>query len=155
YILQDILGYGSMGTVYKALSRNDQQHYALKVLPRRSMWNVILAKRQVQTFKKIQHPSVVACLDVGTAGSQHHLAWSFVEGETLDKIVQRDSKLHAGIVAHYALQMAEALRDCHLQGLFHGLLKPSNLLIDARHQAYILDFGVGAILTQNEDEQSM
>src|SRR3954453_1089128 len=51
YTLMDALGTGSMGTVYKAHSKTDSEWYAVKVLPRRSMWNVRLARRQVRAFE--------------------------------------------------------------------------------------------------------
>src|SRR5437899_1716615 len=101
YVLMDLAGFGNMGPVFKALSKTDNHWYALKVLPRRSMWNVLLARRQVRAFEKIQHPSVVPFADVGTAGCQHYLVWHFAEGESLDKIVQREGKLSSGCVDHY------------------------------------------------------
>ena len=51
YTLADAIGAGSMGTVYKAQSKNDNNWYAVKVLPRRSMWNVRIARRQVRAFE--------------------------------------------------------------------------------------------------------
>src|SRR5262249_20395166 len=65
YTLMDALGTGSMGTVYKAHSKNDDKWYAVKVLPRRSMWNVRIARRKVRAFEQIEHPSVVPFVDVG------------------------------------------------------------------------------------------
>ena len=68
YVLLDAIGSGSMGQVYKAGSKNDNAQYAVKVLPRRSMWNVRLARRQVRAFGNFTHPAVVPFVDVGTAG---------------------------------------------------------------------------------------
>jgi len=138
YTLMDALGSGSMGTVYKGQSKNDNQWYAVKVLPRRSMWNVRIARRQVRAFEQIRHPAVVPFTDVGTAGSRHYLAWPLVEGETLDKL--------------YGLQTAEGLEVCHQQGIIHGLLKPSNLMVSSDQEIRILDFGIGALLANNEGE---
>jgi serine/threonine-protein kinase len=152
FTLMDILGAGSMGTVYKALSKNDQQWYAVKVLPRRSMWNVRIARRKVRVFEQCKHPAVVPFVDVGTSGGMHYLAWPLVEGETLDKVVSRQGKLHSGLAAFYASQTAEGLDICHQQGLFHGFLKPSNLMIGANQQVRILDFGIGSLLAETEGE---
>src|SRR5262245_7577639 len=93
YVLVDALGSGSMGTVYKALSKNDQQFYAVKVLPRRSMWNVRLARRQVRQFGQFSHPSVAPFVDVGTSGGMHYLVWPLIDGEPLEALVQRHGKL--------------------------------------------------------------
>src|SRR5207237_5248459 len=143
FTLMDALGSGSMGTVYKAQSKNDNQWYAVKVLPRRSMWNVRIARRKVRSFEQCQHPAVVPFVDVGTAGGMHYLAWPLVEGETLDKLVEREGRLSPEQAAHFCLQAAEGLEVCHQQGLFHGLLKPSNLILGPDGQVSILVFGIG------------
>src|SRR4051794_33584504 len=118
YTLMDALGSGSMGTVYKAQSKTDGRWYAVKVLPRRSMWNVRIARRKVRSFEQCKHPSVVPFVDVGTSGGMHYLAWPLVEGENLDKVVQRQGRLTPGQAAGYARQVAEGLEICHQHGLF-------------------------------------
>ncbi len=152
FTLMDALGSGSMGTVYKAKSKNDNRWYAVKVLPRRSMWNVRIARRKVRLFEQCRHPAVVPFVDVGTAGGMHFLAWPFVEGQALDKIVEKNGKLKAPQAAVYALQVAEGLELCHRQGLFHGILKPSNLMVSSDGQVRILDFGIGCLLAETEGE---
>jgi serine/threonine protein kinase len=152
FTLMDALGTGSMGTVYKAVSKNDNSWYAVKVLPRRSMWNVRIARRKVRDFEQCRHPAVVPFVDVGTSGGMHYLAWPLVEGEPLDKIVERETKLTPAMATMYALQTAEGLEICHRAHLFHGLLKPSNLMIGPEGQVRILDFGIGSLLAETEGE---
>ena len=152
FTLTDSLGAGSMGTVYKAVSKTDNKWYAVKVLPRRSMWNVRIARRKVRAFEQCPHPAVVPFVDVGTSGGMHYLAWPLVEGETLDKLVEREGKLTPEQACLYALQAAEGLEVCHQQELFHGLLKPSNLILGADGQVRILDFGIGCLLAETEGE---
>ncbi len=152
YVLTDALGAGSMGTVYKAQSKTNQQWYAIKVLPRRSMWNVRIARRQVRAFEQIKHPAVVPFVDVGTAGGAHYLAWPFVEGEALDLKVTRMTKLTPSVAARYVCQAGEALDECHQAGLVHGMLKPSNLTIAKDGEIRILDFGIGSLLSETGGE---
>jgi serine/threonine-protein kinase len=152
FTLMDALGQGSLGTVYKALSKTDGKWYAVKVLPRRSMWNVRLARRKVRQFEQCKHPAVVPFVDVGTAGGMHYLAWPMVEGETLEKLVQERGKLPVAQTAALMVQTLEGLETCHAQGLFHGLLKPSNLMIGADGQVRILDLGIGSLLAETEGE---
>ena len=64
----------------------------------------------------------------------------------------RKGKLSPDVAAYYALQVAEALDVCHQQALFHGLLKPSNLMVGADNKIYILDFGIGCLLAETEGE---
>ncbi len=153
FVLMDALGAGSMGTVYKAQSKTDSAWFAVKVLPRRSMWNVRLARRKVRAFESCRHASVVPFVDVGTSGGMHYLAWPLVEGETLEKFVQAKGKLPVGMAAHFAKQVAEGLDVCHQQDIIHGLLKPSNLMVSIdQEQVSILDFGIGCLLAETEGE---
>jgi serine/threonine-protein kinase len=152
FTLMDALGSGSMGTVYKAQSKTDNQWYAVKVLPRRSMWNVRIARRKVRSFEQARHPSVVPFVDVGTAGGMHYLAWPHVEGETVEKLVQKQGAFSPAQTSSHALQIAEGLEVCHQQGLIHGLLKPSNVMAGAGGQIFILDFGIGCLLAETEGE---
>jgi serine/threonine-protein kinase len=152
YTLTDSIGTGSMGTVYKALSKTDNKWYAVKVLPRRSMWNVRLARRQVRSFEQFTHPSVVPFVDVGTSGGLHYLAWPLVEGEPTDSVLQREGKVAPPVAALYCLQTATGLHTCHQHGIFHGLLKPSNMMLGTDGQMRILDLGIGALLAENEGE---
>lgn len=152
YVLLDAIGTGSMGQVYKASSKNDQTLFAVKVLPRRSMWNVRLARRQVRSFANFSHPAVVPFMDVGTAGGLHYLSWPLAEGQTLESIVQRTGRLVPSLAAVYGVQIAQGLTVAHQNSLFHGLVKPSNILIGSDGQARMLDFGIGSLLVENEGE---
>src|SRR5262245_29449067 len=152
YVLLDAIGQGSMGQVYRATSKNDSHVYAVKVLPRRSMWNVRLARRQVRSFGSFAHPAVVPFVDVGTAGGMHYLVWPLVEGQTLEATVQTSGRLAPPQAALIGAQIAQGLNVCHQNSIFHGLLKPSNIMIGSDGQARILDFGIGSLLVENEGE---
>jgi hypothetical protein len=152
YVLLDAIGQGSMGQVYKASSKNDSQLYAVKVLPRRSMWNVRLARRQVRSFGNFQHPAVIPFVDVGTAGGLHYLAWPLAEGQSLESLIAREGKLSAEYTALIGLHVAQGLQAAHENNLFHGLLKPSNVMVGSDNMSRILDFGIGSLLVENEGE---
>jgi len=152
YTLTDSIGTGSMGTVYKALSKTDNKWYAVKVLPRRSMWNVRLARRQVRQFEQFTHAAVVPFVDVGTSGGLHYLSWPLVEGESVEVLMQREGKLTPELAALYTLQTCAGVQACHAHGIFHGLIKPSNLILGSDGQVRILDFGIGSLLAENEGE---
>jgi len=116
------------------------------------MWNVRIARRKVRSFEQCQHQSVVPFVDVGTSGGMHYLAWPMVEGTTLDKIVEKEGKLAPEKAALHVMHAAEGLSLCHQEGLFHGLLKPSNLMLSPEGQVKILDFGIGCLLAETEGE---
>ena len=152
YVLLDAIGQGSMGQVYKATSKNDAGFYAIKVLPRRSMWNVRLARRQVRSFGQFSHNAVVPFVDVGTAGGLHYLVWPLAEGQTLETMVQQNGRLSPAQTASIAAQVGQGLNICHQNSIFHGLVKPSNVMVSGDGQARILDFGIGSLLVENEGE---
>jgi len=152
YIIIDSIGSGSMGAVYRAISKNDRRHYAVKVLPRRSMWNVRLARRQVRAFGQFSHPTVVPFVDVGTSGGLHYLVWSYVEGQSLESFVKQLGRLDSGTAAQIGQQIAVGLNAAHSHGLVHGLIKPSNIMLDRHSEPRLLDFGIGSLLAENENE---
>ncbi len=152
YVLLDAIGQGSMGQVFKANSKNDANFYAIKVLPRRSMWNVRLARRQVRSFGQFSHPAVVPFVDVGTAGGLHYLVWPLVNGETLENVVQQQGRMGAQQTATIGAQVAQGLHAAHHNTIFHGLVKPSNIMVGTDNQARILDFGIGSLLVENDGE---
>ena len=152
YVLLDAIGQGSMGQVFKASSKNDANQYAIKVLPRRSMWNVRLARRQVRSFGQFNHPAVVPFVDVGTAGGLHYLCWPLVEGDTLETLVQNQGRLGGQQTATIGAQVAQGIHAAHHNSIFHGLVKPSNIMVGADGQARILDFGIGSLLVENDGE---
>jgi serine/threonine-protein kinase len=152
YVLLDAIGQGSMGQVFKASSKNDAGEYAVKVLPRRSMWNVRLARRQVRSFGQFSHEAVVPFVDVGTAGGLHYLVWPLAEGQTLEAMVQQNGRLSGEQAAMIGVQIAQGIHSAHTNGIFHGLVKPSNVMVGSDGQARLLDFGIGSLLVENEGE---
>jgi serine/threonine protein kinase len=152
YILADALGSGSMGIVYKAIGKADHKPYAVKVLPVRGPWNVRQARKKLQQFPEEAHPAVVPWLDVGTSAGLHYLVWPFAEGESLEETVRRDGLLPPARAASIGVQLAQALQWCERHGVWHGAIKPSNVMLAPDGQVKLLDFGVGVLLAGAEEE---
>jgi serine/threonine protein kinase len=153
YNVIELLGPGSMGTVYLAIGRADRRAYAIKVLPLRNRWNVRLVRKQVQAFERLPpHDAVAPFMDVGTAGKVHYLVWPYVEGKTVEALIASSGPLRTPDIARLGIQLAEALQHCHSHGIVHGLLKPTNVIVGYDGQARILDFGVGSLLAENPDD---
>lgn len=157
YLLLEPVGSGSLGIVYRAIRRDTRKRFAVKVLPLRSLWNVLQAKKQVAEFAALPaHPAVVPFVDIDTANGSHYLVWPFVEGETFDALVRRTGPLNPAKAADYLADVADALALCHTHNLAHGLLKPSNLMLGPDRRPRILDLGMGAILAENlADHESL
>jgi serine/threonine protein kinase len=153
YVVTELIGPGSMGTVFRAVGRADRLSYAVKVLPLRNQWNVRMVRKQVQAFEHLPpHDSVVPFIDVGTAGKVHYLVWPFVEGRSVESLVSGNGPIRAPDIARLGIQLADALQHCHSRGLVHGVLKPTNVMIGYDGQARILDFGIGSLLADNSDD---
>ena len=153
YVLTDALGSGSMGTVYRALSKTDGKDYAIKVLPRRSMWNVRLSQATGSLLRALfNHAAVVRFVDVGTSAWYAHTSvWPMVDGETLDALMagsadSRRSRPRIGVQiasASRGLPRSEPLSRFAEAVKHHG---------GADFQSLILDFGIGCLLAENEGE---
>ena len=150
YLLQEPVGSGSLGTVFQAVHRGDRRRVAVKVLPLRSLWNVLQAKAVVRRLAELPpHPAVVPLADVDTAGQSHYLAWPFVEGETFESLVRRTGPLPPAHAARLLAEVVDGLAALHAHGIAHGLLKPANLSLGADGRPRLLDVGMGAILADN------
>jgi serine/threonine protein kinase len=153
YTLLKPLGRGSMGLVYRASSEHDDSSYAVKLLPRRNVGNVSRASQRLRTFMEFRHPSVPQLVRVVTAGDRHCLIWPYVsDAHSLDALVKKSGPLPLKLVVHYALQIANALHAAHSKNLFHGLIKPSNVLVDKEHRVHVADFGIGYLMTVARSE---
>ncbi len=148
FLLTEELGTGSMGTVYKARAAGSDNWYALKVVPRRNVVSLNEIAEKAQALRDIRHPRVSALVHLGAVGERVYLAWPLLEGgEKLDAYVRRQGKLTPRQAAQIGIQVASGLQPYHQHGLFHGLLKPTDVLIGTDRRVRILDFGVGFLLT--------
>jgi serine/threonine protein kinase len=154
YVLQQPVGQGSLGTMYRAIHRADGQPYAVMVLPMRSIWHVHLAKKVVHQFAELAgHPAVVPLADIDTANGFHYLAWPFVPGQPLDIWIARRGPLTQHEALKVAIAVAEALAYCRRNELIHGCLRPSKIMHRDDGTIATLEWGVGAILSENIPEE--
>jgi serine/threonine protein kinase len=92
----------------------------------------------------LQHPNIVAIHEVGVWAGQHFLAMDLVEGPSLAKVIGHEP-LPPKRAAGYVKIITEAIHYAHERGLLHRDLKPSNILIDARDQPHVTDFGLAPL----------
>jgi WD40 repeat protein/tRNA A-37 threonylcarbamoyl transferase component Bud32 len=144
YELLEEIGRGGMGVVYKARQASLQRVVALKML----MFGPLAGTTAVRRFRAeavaaagLQHPNIVAVHEVGVHADQHYLVMEYVQGETLDRIIE-NKPLPAKRAAGYVKEIAQAIHFAHENGILHRDLKPSNILIDTTDQPRITDFGL-------------
>jgi predicted Ser/Thr protein kinase len=148
--LKQQLGMGGFGVVYLAWDPELSREVALKV-PRFSADDTLRTKRfaaEARAAANLRHPHIVAVFDAGRAGNQAFIAYEYIDGETLSSRLMR-AKPDLATLITWVRQIADALAYAHGEGIVHRDIKPDNILLNARDQPQILDFGLAK--RTNED----
>jgi hypothetical protein len=150
YRVDDLLGEGGMGAVYRATQLSLDRVVALKVLTGELSDDPGFRerfRREGQRQAAIDHPHIVSVYEAGETDQVLFLAMRLVEGPTLKALLLARDIDHWRCL-QILTQVADALDAAHAEGLIHRDVKPQNILIGARDHAYLADFG----LTKGSDE---
>ena len=131
YLVTGEYGRGGMGTVYKAVKRDDDVPVALKILAPRLAGNrtaVARFLREIRALSALQSEHVVRVLDHGYDAGRYFLVMEAVEGDSLDRIVLRDGPLSEWEAARVFGEVASALQALNDEGLIHRDVKPANVI---------------------------
>jgi eukaryotic-like serine/threonine-protein kinase len=144
YRLELLIGQGGFGLVYKAFDTWLERPVAVKI-PRVDRpvtgGEVDQCRIEARKVARLWHPNIVPVHDVGRDGSNCFIVCEWVEGPNLAVFIKErrpDHREAARIVA----EIADALVHAHAAGFVHRDIKPTNILIDSRGQAYLTDFGI-------------
>ena len=144
YTLDERLGTGAMGQVFRARHRKMNRTVAVKILQpalARSVDMVARFHREVQAAARLSHPNIVAALDASEHDGTHFLVMEYVEGIDLARLLKADGPLEVAQAVDYILQAARGLEHAHAEGIIHRDIKPGNLLVDRRNVVKLLDLG--------------
>ncbi|MBI1349066.1 protein kinase [bacterium] len=145
YRVEDILGVGGMGWVYRAIDVRTGQQLALKVLQEQFKADQGLQARFLQEARVgllLQHPHIVRTYDMGSAGGLPYVTMGLIRGASLLELILRRRYIPWPEACEYIRQAASALAYAHQLGLVHRDVKPQNLLVDEAGQVRLLDFGL-------------
>ncbi len=150
YEVQEELGRGGMGVVYKARQVHLNQVVALKILPERYLDEpqaVARFKREMQSIGTLEHPNIVRAYNAGEANGVYFLAMEYVDGIDLQRlIVKPDLKtvrpLSVGAACEVLRQAALGLQHAHEHKLVHRDIKPANLMLNRSGVVKLLDLGL-------------
>jgi Tol biopolymer transport system component/predicted Ser/Thr protein kinase len=143
YEIEEAIGAGGMGEVYRARDTRLERMVAIKVLAphlaERSEHRQRL-EREAKAVSKLSHPHICPLYDVGHEDGVDFLVMEFIEGETLADRIGR-GPLDVEDVVRYGIQIADALEKAHKHGIIHRDLKPGNVMLTA-DGVKLLDFGL-------------
>src|SRR5215813_7236572 len=139
-----------MGEVYLAQDTTLDRRVAIKFLPPQSTEDEQAKKRLVREAKaaaRLEHPNICSVYEVSEEAARSFIVMQYVEGETLARRISRDP-LEPSIALDIAIQIADALAEAHSHGIVHRDIKPQNIMLTARGQAKVMDFGLARVIRQ-------
>jgi Protein kinase domain len=151
YRIEDVIGRGGMGVVYRAHDLRLKRTVALKLIaPELALDERFRERfaRETELAMSLEHPNVVPIYDAGDVDGRLYLAMRLVVGTDLRKLLRAEGALEPARAMAICRQVANALDAAHAKGLVHRDVKPSNVLLDENEHVYLADFG----LTRRLDE---
>jgi len=162
YRINELIGSGGMGAVYRSTHLEMNREIALKVLGR----GIADSEKQIHRFyqearasSRLQHPNTIRVFDFGrTEDGRLYLAMEYLRGEPLTELLKREKKLDIARSCHIVRQVCKSLAEAHQNGIIHRDLKPDNIFITDIHGEQdfvkVLDFGI-AKSSESEDMASL
>ena len=151
YRVQEKIGAGGMGEVYRAQDTRLCRDVALKVLPEllaRDAERMVRFEREAKVLASLNHPNIASIYGLEESNGTRALVMELVEGPTFAERI-RQGRIPLEEVLTFAKEIADALEYAHERGIIHRDLKPSNVKLTPESQVKLLDFGLAKAL---EDE---
>jgi serine/threonine protein kinase len=147
YVLEQIIGRGGMGTVWRARNIRSGEGVAIKIINEDLLAEPGLRARfqnEVNRHARLNHSNIARLLDSFPLNDQQYMVMTFIEGESLAALLSRtpDHALPLDISLRIFSEILRALDYAHRHGIFHRDVKPANILLDTAKHAYLVDFGI-------------
>ena len=152
--IEELIGEGSMGEVYRATQLSLDRTVALKILPSEYTENSTLVERflkEMRSMSELDHPNILKVYATGVQDDRYYAALEFIDGSSLQDCLEQHVNIDVGDAIHIALVCANALAYAHDRGIVHRDIKPANLLLTSNGMSKIADFG----LVKMVDEKDM
>ncbi len=149
YEILEQIGRGGMGAVYRARHTKLDRMCAVKVLPLELSGNPDLLerfRREARATAKLDQNQVVTIYDVDTDGPTEYLAMEFLEGDSLETLVQKKGKLRVKTSLQIIRQATMGLAAAHEHGIIHRDVKPANLMLTKDGVVKVMDFGLARLV---------
>jgi tRNA A-37 threonylcarbamoyl transferase component Bud32 len=142
FLIEDRIGSGGFGTVYRAWDERLQRPVAVKVIDRDQ--GAPRVTREAQAVARLTHRNIATLYELATDGERAFLVSELIEGETL-RALGRGGDLSDRVVAQVGANSAAALTHAHRAGVVHRDVKPENILVGSGGEAKLVDFGIARI----------
>jgi serine/threonine protein kinase len=154
YKILDQLGQGGMGTVFIAEHTTLQRKVALKVLPVDKARDKIALERfyrEARSAAALNHQHIVKLHDISQGAGVHFLVMEFVDGVTLQELIDKAGPMHYTQAVQIIAQVATGLQHAHDKGFVHRDIKPANIIQEKNGVVKILDMGLARSFDKPED----
>ena len=149
YKIEDKLGEGGMGAVYRGVDTMLDREVAIKALRPELASQTSVVERfrsEAVTLAKLNHPNIAALYTMFRQGEELYMVLEFVRGETLDSIIQRRGAMPAAEVIPVFCQILDGIDHAHELGIVHRDIKPANMMLTENGKLKVLDFGIARLL---------
>jgi serine/threonine protein kinase len=155
YSIQEVLGKGAMGVVYKAFDPHIRRTVALKVIRKEFLEDdeaaTLMArfKNEAQAAGRLSHPGIVAVYEYGEEDTVAYIAMEYVQGKGLREYFQRGTRFGLSDIVSIMTRLLDALGYAHEEGVVHRDVKPANIIIMSNGKLKVADFGIAHLDSSN------
>ncbi|QEH37877.1 Serine/threonine-protein kinase PrkC [Aquisphaera giovannonii] len=154
FVLEEAIGVGGMGAVFRALDAQLDRHVALKMLPLDQTDDPEIVQRFYQEGRssaQLDHENIARVYSIGQDGPYHYIAFEYIEGVTVRRRVDEKGPLPPAETVDIALQIAQALVHASERGVVHRDIKPSNIILTPQGRAKLVDMGLARRFERDAD----
>lgn len=145
YLITGYIGRGGTSEVYRGWDEDNQRDVAIKVVLSRQKMFLQRIRREGELLRKLSHANIVRFYEYGEAGDRFYLVLDYIDGTSLDSLLQSEKKLDLDTSLSILAPVMDAVGYLHAQGIVRVDLKPGNVMINRSGNVYLIDLGIARL----------